>query len=433
MPTFNKIIIAIGLLCALPPLSAVAQDTGGGLRDLQDWLYDNHQTELNGFVEVRAGLRTDRELDEKDASIGEARLQLDFSKQLDWGTFKLKTDLVGDGVEEEIKGDLRELNLLFSPLGNMDVKVGRQVLTWGTGDLIFINDLFPKDWVSFFIGRDDEYLKAPSDAIKTSLFFDTANIDFVYMPTFNNSAYIDGSRLSYWNPTLGRNAGRDFVFDDEERNSFDEDDSAAVRISKNINGVEYALYGYHGFWSTPKGFDPVAMRLTYPGLAVYGGSVRSTMLGGVGNLELGYYDSLDDQSGDNPLLPNSEFRALTGFERELGQDLTGSIQYYLEWKQDYANYENFLPAGMKKDDEYRSLLTIRITKLLKNQTLRLSGFAYYSPTDKDSYLRGKANYKITDQWAIEAGGNIFLGADDHTFFGQFEDNTNIFAGVRRSF
>ena len=100
---------------------------------------------------------------------------------------------------------------------------------------------------------------------------------------------------------------------------------------------------------------------------------------------------------------------------------------------DYDEYETFLPAGMKKDDEYRSLLTLRITKLLKNQTLRLSAFAYYSPTDNDSYLRAKAHYKVTDQWAVEAGGNIFLGADDHTFFGQFEDNTNIFAGLRRSF
>ncbi|MDH3359460.1 MAG: hypothetical protein OEL55_01190 [Desulfobulbaceae bacterium] len=433
MLTFKNIIAVIIVSCALLPLPVTSQAAESKLRNLQDWLYDNHQTELNGFVEMRAGVRTNRELDEKDLSIGEARLQLDLSKVMDWGTLKLKTDLVGDTVDETAIADLRELNLLFSPLDNMDVKVGRQVLTWGTGDLLFINDLFPKDWVSFFIGRDDEYLKAPSDAIKTSLFFDTANIDFVYMPTFNNSNYIDGSRLSYWNPILGRNAGRDFVFDDNQRNSFDEDDSAAMRISKNISGVEYALYGYYGFWSTPKGLDPVAMRLTYPGLAVYGGSVRATLLGGIGNFEFGYYDSLDDQDGDNPLLPNSEFRAMTGFERELGQNLTGSVQYYMEWKQDYDEYETFLPAGMKKDDEYRSLLTLRITKLLKNQTLRLSAFAYYSPTDNDSYLRAKAHYKVTDQWAVEAGGNIFLGADDHTFFGQFEDNTNIFAGLRRSF
>lgn len=433
MFTDDSKLIKLSLCCALLLLPSVALASDGPIREFQDWLYDNHQAEFNGFVEMRAGVRTDRELDEKDLSIGEARLQLDLSKQLDWGTFKFKTDIVGDGVEEEVNPELREMNLLFSPLDNMDVKVGRQVLTWGTGDMLFINDLFPKDWVSFFIGRDDEYLKAPSDAIKTSLFFDALNIDFVYVPIFNNSTYIDGSRLSYWNPLIGSNAGRDFIFDDVERNSFDDDDSAAMRISRNYNGVEYALYGYYGFWSTPKGLDPFTVKLTYPGLAVYGGSVRATLLGGIGNFEFGYYDSLDDQDGDNPFLPNSEIRALVGFERELGQNLTGSIQYYLEHKQNYDEYLQALPFGMNADDEDRSLFTMRLTKLLKEQTLRLSLFAYYSPTDEDGYLRAKANYKITDQWAVEAGGNLFFGAEDYTFFGQFEDNTNVFAGLRRNF
>ncbi len=65
---------------------------------------------------------------------------------------------------------------------NRSITLGRQILTWGTGDLVFINDLFPKDWVSFFIGRDVEYLKAPSDALKVSAFSSWANLDLVYTP-----------------------------------------------------------------------------------------------------------------------------------------------------------------------------------------------------------------------------------------------------------
>ena len=42
--------------------------------------------------------------------------------------------------------DLREANFILTPASLMDVKAGRQILTWGTGNLIFINDLFPKDW-----------------------------------------------------------------------------------------------------------------------------------------------------------------------------------------------------------------------------------------------------------------------------------------------
>jgi len=160
------------------------------------------------------------------------RLQLDLTRDADWAVFKLKGDIVGDQVEEDVNGEMREMNILFSPLDYVDIKLGRQTLTWGTGDLLFVNDLFPKDWESFFIGRDDEYLKAPSDAVKGSIFSDLLNIDLVYTPLFNGSQFIDGARLSYWNPILGRTAGRDFIFDDQERDAIFQDSEYAARLSK---------------------------------------------------------------------------------------------------------------------------------------------------------------------------------------------------------
>jgi hypothetical protein len=32
-----------------------------------------------------------------------------------------------------------------------------------------------------------------------------------------------------------------------------------------------------------------------------------------------------------------------------------------------------------------------------------------------------------------AGGNIFAGEEDHTFFGQFAENSNVYGAVRYSF
>lgn len=403
--------------------------------EIGDWLYDRYETELFGFAEARQGWRLQNDLYEKDESISEVRTQLDVSKEFKWGTGKFKGDLVGDRVLEEVRGELRELNFSFSPVDYMDVKAGRQIQTWGTGDLLFINDLFPKDWESFFIGRDDEYLKAPSDAVKVSLFFEAFDLDLVYIPVFNNSDYIDGERISYWNPLLGRTAGRDFIFADEERNSFGNDSEFSLRLSKNIGGKELALYTYSGFWKTPEGFngDMQNPRLVYPRLTVYGASIRGAFWGGIGNLEFGYYDSRQDRSGKDSLVRNSEYRFLAGFERELGKNLTGAFQYYLEWMEDHGEYTRSLPSGSPEKDERRNLFTMRLTKLLMNQNLRLSLFVYYSPTDEDAYLRPKVHYKVSDQWAVEAGGNIFMGSDDHTFFGQFEDNTNAYASVRYNF
>ncbi|MEN8262178.1 MAG: hypothetical protein ABFR82_01805 [Nitrospirota bacterium] len=427
MKFINKIILTASVLVTL--LLTLIYNASAS--EIRDWLYDRYETELFGFAEARQGWRLQNDRFEKDESISEVRTQLDLSKEFKWGTGKFKGDLVGDRVLEEVRGELRELNFSFSPVDYMDVKAGRQIQTWGTGDLLFINDLFPKDWESFFIGRDNEYLKAPSDSLRASLYFDLVNMDISYSPVFNGSVYIDGSRLSYWNET--RITGEESIFNDHERNTFFSDDEISLRLSKTLNGIETALYGYDGFWQTPEGIDRGTGKGIYPRLRSVGGSLRAPVLGGIGNIETGYYDSYQDSTGNDPFIRNSEVRFMGGYERELGRDLTGGIQYYLEWMMDYSEYESSLPPGSAQKDEYRHLLTLRLTKLMMNQNLRLSLFTYYSPSDEDAYFRPKAHYKVSDRWAVEAGGNIFYGNNDHTFFGQFEDNTNAYAGTRYSF
>ena len=390
--------------------------------------------QVHGFIDARGGIRTqdDPHMD-RTATLGETRLQLN----IDWYTrlaqIKLKSDFLYDAVAKDFKPDLREANVLFTPFYFVDVKAGRQILTWGTGDLLFINDLFPKDWQSFFIGRDAEYLKAPSDAIKASFFFDLLNFDVIYTPSFDPDRYIEGDRVSYWNAMLGRLAGEDEDVVADEPNSWFHDDETALRIYKNIKGYELALYYYNGFWKSPAGTDPDTGNATFPRLAVYGASARGVVLDGIGNIEFGYYDSKDDTDGYNAYVRNSEFRILAGYERELARNLTGALQYYIEYMEDYDEYRSALPDGMNPSDEDRHVITLRLTQLLMNQNLELSLFTYYSPTDEDAYLRPRVTYKFTDEWTGVVGGNVFLGEDENTFFGQFENNTNVYAGLRWNF
>jgi len=60
------------------------------------------------------------------------------------------------------------------------------------------------------------------------------------------------------------------------------------------------------------------------------------------------------------------------------------------------------------------VVTLRLTQLLMNQNLIWSFFAYYSPSDRDAYLRPAVTYKMSDALQITAGGNVFLGEDEHT-------------------
>ena len=400
--------------------------------DVNDSSFSRLPIETHGFYEIRGGYRLQNDKYEKDMSIMEGRFQLDLFSYLDWADVKVKGDVIGDLVTEEGDFDLREANIFTRPADFMDVKVGRQILTWGTGDLIFINDLFPKDWESFFIGRDTEYLKAPSDAAKVSLFGDWANLDIAYTPQFDPDRFIDGRRISYWNSNLGRTAGQDAIVHTDKPDEWFRDSEIAARLYKNIDNYELAFYGYHGFWKSPGGQNAAGLEAIFPDLNVYGASLLGAVGKGIGNAEIGYYESADDMGGRNFLINNSEMRYLIGYTREIAKDFTMGLQYYIEQMLDYGSYKRNLPSGPARDED-RHLTSLRLTRLLMNQNLRCSLFTYYSHTDKDVYMRPNVNYKVSDNMAVELGGNVFFGDYPHTFFSQFRDNTNIYAGLRYSF
>lgn len=401
-------------------------------------------TELHGFVDGRAGFRTQNDPYEDDRSLTELRLQLDALTYFDWGEFQARGDLVYDDLATDRSKvdlengdgffDLREFNLLFTPVDWSDVKVGRQILTWGTGDLLFINDLFPKDWNSFLLGRDEEYLKAPSDAVFASFFPAFASIDVAYMPRFDADRYIDGRRVSYWNPSIppaGSIAGQNAIIDAQRRDEWFRDDELSMRLYRPLLNYEAALYAYHGFWKSPMGGN--ANGAYFPRMNAYGGSLQGALGSGLANLELGYYDSTEETTATQSV-PNDEFRFLMGYEREVVKDLTAGVQYYLEWMMDYDDYYNgpFTNPNTARD-EMRHVLTLRLTQMMMNQNLMLSLFTFYSPSDNDAYFRPIITYKMTDYWMVTANGNFFVGEDDHTFFGQFRYNNNVNLGIRYSF
>jgi hypothetical protein len=398
--------------------------------------------DLGGFFEVRYGLRTSSVGTYDDATIGEARLQLEAQWSGDRATISLTTDFVVDSLAdapdvdlESGEGwiDLREASLLLRPSDNLDVKIGRQILTWGTGDLIFINDLFPKDWNAFFIGRDDEYLKAPSDALKASFYKKGLTFDAVYTPRFDADRFLDGRRLSFFDPMTGDINLAPFPLTTEPREDYGQDWEGAMRISGQVKSFEWAGYVYKGFWKSPIGFDAAAGKNTFPELNVYGASLRGPLLGGVGHGEVGYFDVRDKDAALDPFLPNGQMRILIGFEHELKTDLTGGIQYYMERMSDFGDYRASLLPGMQDIGRTRHLTTVRLTQMAMNQNLTLSLFNFWSPSDEDGYLRLKTNYKASDALSLEAGLNLFYGEQKSSFFGQFQDNTNIYLSARMSF
>lgn len=400
--------------------------------------------EIHGFVESDFGFKISDDNTKNDSyNFAEQRLQLKTSFYFEGDNIlaqkgayiDFKSDFTVDEYYAGKTGvDIRSLNLSLTPFDWMDLKVGRQVLTWGTGDYLFINDLFPKDYVSFFIGRDDEYLKKPSDAVKMSFFPQFANVDFIVIPYFTENTIAKGDRLSFFDSFQGGIAGINSDRDVLGVPMQMENNEYALRVYKNLGSNEVALYFNHGFDKNPRSYkDEMARQLYHERLDAYGASVRGPFAGGIANGEIGYYNSREDSDGTRRTIENSAFKAMLGFSRDLGGDLNVGAQYLYEQKLDYDNYRANLLASDFVWDEFRSLLTMRVTKLFKNQTLRYSLFVFYSPTDKDGYFRPSVTYDINDKWKATLGGNMPWGEDDQTEFGQMRNNKNIFMRLRYSF
>ena len=385
-------------------------------------------------VEMAVGTRVkDDPAISNDMVLAELRNRWNLFYEKESFNLTYKGDLILDDLRSHHHYETREANFFYRPASFLELKAGRQIFTWGTGDLIFLNDLFPKDWQSFFSGRDDRYLKAPSDAVKVSAFSDLVNIDVVYTPEFDSDNYINGERISYYSPLTMQYAGAPPRLSTIDRDDTFDDSEVAVRLSKTLSGNEYALYFYDGFFKSPTGIDATSLKAYFPALRVWGASYRASVLGGIINMEIADYQSRDDDQGDNPFVPNDQQRYLLGFEKELFANFTFAIQHYLELTRDYKDLLTSSPAPDTEQEEYRRVWTNRLTYRVMNGNLTYSLFSFYSPSDKDGYLRPAIEYRFSDQLQMSVGGNYFFGEEKHTFFNRFEYNSNLYLRVKFHF
>ncbi|WJG10792.1 hypothetical protein [Aliiglaciecola sp. LCG003] len=388
---------------------------------------------VSGFIELGAGrrLQTDPVLG-SDTTLADFRLQAQWDLSLDNSTIKTRTDIYYDGVKGNFELQLRELAWQGSLAGlgewakRWDAKIGQQVLTWGVGDYLFLNDLFPKDFQSFFSGRDDEYLKAPSLSAKLSGYLDWFNLDLVVTPRFTPDTYINGEYFSFYSPVLGQNIAPEFSVSGENE---PDDAEYALRAYKSIGSTEIAIYGYSGHSKSPSAADLQGAPRFYP-LNAYGASVVTPLSAGLFKAEYVYQNSLQDHSGTDANIPNSQSRLLLGYEQELVANLTGSLQWYMEKIHQYEAAQQANNLAREMADEYRRVLTTQLVYRGLQQTMTLRWFNFYSPSDDDGYMRVKASYSPVDSWSVSAGLNWFYGDQKDTFFAQFKDATNVYATYR---
>ena len=358
------------------------------------------------------------------------QLKLDANKK----TFHIfiKADAFYDHIDEKADMELREGYFDYTA-EKWDIRFGRQILTWGLGDLIFINDVFPKDFGAFFSGRPLEYLKKGIDGIKVGIYPGFVSFELVAIPFFEPDNFPDPKRFWLFNP-LPNITNRE----EKEPATNLKNTEIALRIYRNVAGFDASLYCYRGFFRQPSMITdnpmmPTKLTLFFPKLSVYGASLQGRALDGVLGLEAGYYDSRQDRSGIDYTVPNSQTRFLIGYQRQLWEDFTIGLQYYTEYMHDYSEYVKNQPAGLPKNKRLYQLASVRLSQFLKHQALRLSFFTFYSPSEGDYMLNPEIKYSFSDHIWAAIGGNIFGGGERWSQFGQLNNDNNAYIQLRYEF
>ena len=418
------------LLILLSPVPLYAQDDLWGD---DDWEDEPSGLQWSGFAEAGLGTRVSSDnLISANSTLEDLRIRLETESQAGNIAFTFKADGGYDGIEDDLFGDVRDLTAAFTLGENTYFRIGRQVQTWGTGDLVFLNDLFPKDFVSFFAGRDDEYLKTPGNAVRITRYTAAWNVDAVWTPVFEPDVYLTGERFSFFSPLAGENVVPVPPLSAVEPDESISNGEFALRLFRTREGREYALYAYHGFFKQPSALTD-DLKATFAPLTAFGASLRRPLGPGLINAEAAYYLSRDYRDGSDPLLPNDQLRLLAGYEWEAKPNFTVSLQYYLEWTQDHDELLANSPAPAFEPDEFRHLLTNRLTYRMARDRHTFSLFTFYSPSDRDFYLRPAYTFRRDDNWSLTAGGNLFGGDEPQTFFNQLRDASNFYVRILYSY
>jgi hypothetical protein len=388
---------------------------------------------LHGFLQGNYSFNTaGSNPDGGDVKLAEERLQLKLDASKDPVHVFVKADGWYDHIAQKWDSEVREGYVDYTA-GKWDARIGRQVITWGVGDLLFINDVFPKDYAAFFSGRPLEYLKEGVDGAKIGIYPGFASFEFVAIPFFTANSFPSPERFWMFDPmpdvTDRKKVKPSVTLENTE---------LAVRAYRDIAGFDASVYFYRGFFRQESMMPdnpmmPTKLTLFFPKLSVYGASFQGRALDGVLSLEAGYYDSREDRAGTNPMIPNPQTRLLIGYQRQMWEDFTLGVQYYGEFMHEYSNYVQSLPAGFPQERRFHELTTIRLTQFLMNQTLRLSFFAFYSPSDGDYMLNPEIKYNFSDHVWSAVGANIFGGGNRASQFGQLDKNDNVYVQLRYEF
>ncbi|MFB6346184.1 MAG: hypothetical protein ABEK50_10480 [bacterium] len=388
--------------------------------------------ELHGFVEPSYGVRYSKDgpIEDRNALL-ETRAILEGQWYGKRGESLNLRVLANQAHNRDGDVDVRE-GSIFVPLSpSWELTAGRQIMSWAPAQYEFINDRFAKDYKSFFIGRDLEFLKAPNDAVKLSRFGDIVNANLVLVPQFDPDRTPTGLDVPVYHPGQRQLVDTDSAPTGMRPADSPDEGEVHLRLYKTMGRWEVAAYGYRGFTGTPVGW--MNNRTFHPEMSSGGFSARGPLKGAIVWLEGGYDHIRHDLSGDTTGVPPDRGHLLVGGRYRTGPRVNYMLQATWARQFDGDVYRDLLSTDHPDSDRDRFRFQAATTRTYWEDRLEVELRGFLGTTEEDWHVRATTAYEWSDAVNITLGTYHYGAAHSASRFGAMDDHDLFLTRLRYSF
>lgn len=360
---------------------------------------DSLRVSVKGFVDTYHAVRTKAP---NDWMSSRSRVRGELTLEKGYAGAFVSANLIHNTILKERSGlQLREAYAYYSD-EHLDVRAGRQIITWGVADALRLTDIIsPMDYTEF-LAQDYDDIRIPVSGLRLRYSREKWSVEAVAIPV---SSFFDL-------PTDAENpwsVGPVPIGSEPVHKAYNMEYGG--RLSFFLSGIDFSLSALHTWNKLP---------VICNGVGEYR---RMTMLGGDVSIPVGKFvvrgevaEYLDElQSGGARAASTN---ALIGLDWYAGNDWTLSAQYS----------HKYVALGEHRNT---GLSTLRISKDLLHNTLALQTFAYIDVTNGGVFNRLSADYALNDQLHAIIGYDYFHA--DSGMFTIYKKNSELFVKLKYNF
>lgn len=390
---------------------------------------DSISIQHNGFVDSYHALRSQSP---NDWMSSRTRLRAEITADKGNTSMFVSFNAIYNSILEDKTGfSLREAFFRYNT-EKWDVKVGKQIITWGVADGLRITDIIsPMDYTEF-LAQDYDDIRIPENGFRVKYLNSKFNLEGIFVPVCEffqlptddeNPWSVMSSKSMLYSLTMDNTPGKKLA-----------NSEFGGRLSVFLSGIDFSVSALHTWNKMPvinKNFttntDSLYMKAHYKRMDMIGADISvpagQFVVRGEAAVYLGELQETDMPVAANTTLQKNSFNGMFGIDWYPGNDWTIMLQYSHKC---ISEYENRIASKQNT-----GLATLNISKKLFQTTLTLSSFTYYDVTSNSFFNRTSAGYALTDQIHLIGGYDWFHG--NKGSFAMFKDNSEYWVKAKFTF